>query len=180
MIQWAKPVVQLASNTPDSFKDTGLPIFVFIPFFLWFGLSFLSSFWLWARLKAKKEQKKALPWLIENIRIMLSRFMEWVLGFGKAGTEEQGLAATSEELYLNPKHHSKTVKLEDGPDRRTEASCPVSLPSGTGREHPEVQRPVISGARSSVESTLGPGSIADGTEGIQMVPIKPAPPKTHE
>jgi hypothetical protein len=173
MIQWAKPVVQLASNTPDSLMDTGSPIFVFIPFFLWLGLSFFSSFVLWARLKAQKEQKKALPWLIEKTGTILSRFMTLVLGFGKVGTEEQGQEPTSDGSYMGPPHHSRTVKLEDG-------SHPASPPSGTGDEHLEVQRHEMSGARSSRESTLRPESAADGTEGIQMVPIKPAPPKTHE
>jgi hypothetical protein len=180
MIQWAKPVVQLASNTPDSLMDTGSPIFVFIPFFLWLGLSFFSSFVLWVRLKAQKEQKKALPWLIEKTRTILNRFMTLVLGFGKVGTEEHGRAPTPDGSYMGPPHHSRTVKLEDGLDKTVQGSHPASPPSGTGGEHLEVQRREMSGARGSGESTLRPGSATDGTEGIEMVPIKPAPPKTHE
>ena len=111
---------------------------------------------LGVRLKAKKEQKDALPWLIEKTRIILSRFMKLVLGFEKVGTEEQGGAPTSDG-YLGSPHHSHIVKLEDGLDKKTEGSHPASPPSGTGGEHFEVQTPEMSGARSSGESTLRPG-----------------------
>jgi hypothetical protein len=82
MIQWAKPVLQLASDTPDSIVDKGKPIFVYIPIFLWLGLSIFFSFCLGAWLKAKKEEKSIFAWLME--KVIPSQGVLWVSSLRKA------------------------------------------------------------------------------------------------
>jgi hypothetical protein len=179
MIQWAKPVVQLESGTPESPIDTGSPIFVIIPSSLWLGLSIISSLWLGARLKAKKEQKKILTWLLERAEGVPSRLMHLMSSLGKARKEKKAPVPTSERLYFNPRHISRTVRLEDGPQERTDA-CNHTSSSRAGGEQPVVSNPEMLGARSDGESSLGSGSTADGMEGTQLESIKPSSPTTHE
>jgi hypothetical protein len=96
MIQWAKPVVQLASQTPDFGVDRGKPILVVMPFSLWLGLSFFISFPLWARVKAQRAQKKTLIWLImQTARLigkaisMTTRCMKWMSDFARAEAKKR-------------------------------------------------------------------------------------------
>src|SRR5882757_9282069 len=103
MIQWAKPVVKLDSETSGSLKDTDSPIFVIIPLSLWLGLSFFISFSLWAWLHAKREQKKIFHWVIEKARGIPSRLLQRLqrlLHFGKARTEESVSPSVQKQSHL--------------------------------------------------------------------------------
>jgi hypothetical protein len=72
MIQWAKPVIQVASETPDSHVDKGLPILAVMPFSLWACLSSIFSAFLYAYLKTKKLEEGLLKWLKGRIGSLIN------------------------------------------------------------------------------------------------------------
>jgi hypothetical protein len=177
MIQWGKPVVKLASNTPDSLWDEGKPIFVLIPLCLWLGLSAFIGFFLWLWLHAKREQMKFLPWLIE--KVMPDRPTQRVAGPRKAGYPEQEPVSSPTLTrkyirFLNRKEPSNSILLETGVQKGKEISRSATPPTGVEREHSGLQLPVMSGGRMSGDSTLAPESVPDGGERIELEPIRQA------
>ncbi|PMD17849.1 hypothetical protein NA56DRAFT_260197 [Hyaloscypha hepaticicola] len=185
MIQWAKPVFQLASQTPDIRVDRGHPILVVIPFSIWLGLSFFISFPLWARLGAQRAQKKTLTWLIETLT--------WI--FRKIGRRVGKLIATP-MLWVavllfravikkrTPRERSKIWKAETGTGQHEirEAPPPGSSSNSTQTEHPQEipasQRPISGaseGTRTSGDSTIAPESATHDTEVIELDAITSPP-----
>ena len=159
MIQWAKPVVQLASETPDFGVDLGKPILVVIPFSLWIALSFIISFLLWARLKAQRAQQKTLAWLFEQAGNLMAQ-------------TKTMLIQSMKRLSGNSKEKSRTFKMETGQNKTPEAPVPTAPSNKTDKENFQEQTPHVSsisrGNRRSGESTLLPGSAVDGTEGTEL------------
>lgn len=153
MIQWAKPVFQLASQTQDIRVDRGHPILVVIPFSIWLGLSFFISFPLWARLRAQRAQKKTLTWLVETLTWLFRKIGRLLV------TPILLLRALLKERKLREK--SKTWKLENGDQEKREEPPPGSSSQSTQTEHPPKippSQPPISGAsegtRMSGDSTM--------------------------
>ena len=171
MIQWAKPVVQLASDTPDFGVDRGKPILVVIPFSLWIGLSFIVSFLLWARLKAQRAQQKTLAWLFEQAGKLM-------------GQTKTMLAQSMKQLLGKSKDKSRTWKMEAAQNKTPEAPLPAAPSNKTDKENFQDQTLHVSsisrGNRRSGESTLPPGSAVDGTEGTELRHNTPLISQTHE
>jgi len=124
MIQWAKPVVQLVSQTPDFGVDRGKPILVVVPFSLWLGLSFFISFPLWARLEAQRAQKNTLNWLFDT----LTWFINVIIQTARAKVKK-----------LKRQGKSRTWGMESGDNRRSgETTLPGS--AADGQEGTELER----------------------------------------
>lgn len=180
MIQWAKPVFQLASQTPDFGVDRGTPILVVIPFSIWLGLSSFISFPLWARLKAQRAQKPTWTWLADSLA--------WALGqIGRLMSLPMRWMATLQILRAvvkrRPRDKTKTIKVERGEYGSPNVQRPPSSSDSTRTEHDQDQRTLMSGAlseetRISGESTIAPGSATHGMDDIEMVTIPPPP--THQ
>jgi len=154
MIQWAKPVVKIASGDSESPFDKGHPILAVLPFFLWLGLSVCFSLPMSLNLMAKRNNMKTLPWLRKKVKEFPVRLTERALQFGRDQHTMLKPTVKSHGFKLRSKDQTPTVKAERGEGVQSEVCA--STPATAIKD--SLETPMMSGGRNSSESTLHNGT----------------------
>ena len=164
MIQWAKPVVKIASDKPDPWFDRGSPIVAAWPFILWLVLSVCVSFPMFLNLRAKRDKTKTLPWVRKKVKELSMTLTE------RFWQPTRKFIVESHSPKLRLKGGSRTFRSEEGRNNKSEVNSGGRTPTRVSGGGSEIC--TLSGGKISNESTLHNGLATGHTEGIPMKSLK--------